>query len=84
MPIKGSNVVGSSTVSVEIGLSPNVSNINLIDKVLETEGGGRSSITSHVVDGVKTLASTLKLNITEGIEGSKVRVSEVLETEVKD
>ena len=41
LAVQGTDVVGSCTISVEIGSALDVGDINLVDKVLELrEGGG--------------------------------------------
>ena len=66
MAVQGTDMVGSCTVSVEIGSALDVGNINLVNKVLELrEGGGGASIGSHVINGMHTIASSYESNITK-------------------
>ena len=66
MAVQGTDMVGSCTVSVEIGSALDVGNINLVNKVLELrEGGGGTNVASHVINGMHTIASSYESNITK-------------------
>jgi hypothetical protein len=84
LSIHSSYCVSSSTTTVKVGLTLDISCLNIVCQVLEAEDKTRIRSSSHVVNGVMTFTTSLETNITIGIEVIDDGVSQVLEAEVKD